>query len=487
MRNLAIALIYFLCFFPYFLMRWLVTTYGENLSFDNIVFHAFIGINGIEGTDTELLKSFKRKVMHLSFSKAIIIYLIFVSAYYIRNPKKFLELSSRIKALILRITDILQNKILIFLIFISTLLLVMNNLKFYDFFKARFGEDIFVTHYKKPIIETNNKETKNLILIYLESVEHSFRNKDIFGKNLLRPIDELPGHRIDNYVNAPGATWTMAGMVASQCSIPLKQVMMNQIGKNNFLPGALCIGNALNSNQYIQYYLVGPDLNFGGMKSFYNDHKYDYSLGKNEFYNLGMDYKLFTGWGGGPSDDIIYDEATKLIKKLDSEGKRYNITITTTDNHAPEGCPSPRCTDEERHTGIRGVVQCTSKQTASFIENLMEEGLLKNTVIVMTGDHLFMDTKHQNHLFPEPRYVYFKYISPDENMIPTRNKMNHFDIAPTILHLLGVNSKDNDRFGLGISLFSDISEDEYNKHFDEVVSKKILNHSDLYNSFYKSK
>ena len=103
------------------------------------------------------------------------------------------------------------------------------------------------------------------------------------------------------------------------------------------------------------------------------------------------------------------------------------------------------------------------------------------------GDHPFMTQPSQAKVFPKPRYIYFKILDKKDTRIPKRDLMTHFDVAPTILDLLNINEDGSLRFGLGISLFSGISQDDYKKHLRKVTSEKILNHSLTYDLFWLPK
>ena len=53
--------------------------------------------------------------------------------------------------------------------------------------------------------------------------------------------------------------------------------------------------------------------------------------------------------------------------------------------------------------------------------------------------------------------------------------MNHFDVAPTILDELGFLDNYQKRFAFGVSLFQNDEFFDYNKHYNSVISEKILN------------
>ena len=97
--------------------------------------------------------------------------------------------------------------------------------------------------------------TKNLIIIYCESIEETFGRSDVMGEDLLaplRPSIEEPDLRIEQM---PGADFTIGGIVASQCGIPLKSISIlsgNLTGwaLDRYLPGAVCLGDYLKADGY---------------------------------------------------------------------------------------------------------------------------------------------------------------------------------------------------------------------------------------------
>jgi len=128
---------------------------------------------------------------------------------------------------------------------------------------------------------------KNLIIIYVESLEKSYQNADVFGRNLLAKLDTIDGFSFEAFSQAPGTGWTIAGLTATQCGVPLKNVSLydgNDQGENikSFLPSAVCLGDILNRAGYYNVYMGGASSNFSGKGKFFNDHHYDEVLGREE-------------------------------------------------------------------------------------------------------------------------------------------------------------------------------------------------------------
>lgn len=352
----------------------------------------------------------------------------------------------------------------------------------YDYYKINRGDDLFSSVYIHPDMAriTHERNGKNLILIYFESLETSLRDRRIHKENHVEKIDELGGYGVEVFPAAPGTNWTIAGMVASQCSIPLRTYFLKSSElKSGYLPGAICLGDILRLHGYEQYFLGGSDIRFTGKDKFYKDHGFQHVYGSEELKRAGLDPGLFTGWGGGIHDDTLLDQAKKIIRGGKLLDQPYNLTLLTVDTHSPSGYPSPRCLDKEKMNGLFGVYQCTSRFVGDFVSELKAENLLDDTVVVIMGDHPFHNASSQKQLFAGSRNVYIRFLY-DGTIMPKRNRITHFDVAPSILDLLGFAVGENTQFGLGFSVFSDIDSDQYDRHFEKVISRDILNHSAAY-------
>ena len=105
-------------------------------------------------------------------------------------------------------------------------------------------------NYNKP------KKLKNLLVIFYESINKDFpfnlsaykdgsvvENQD--KEDVHSELRKISGYEIDDFVQAQSLGWTIAGMVASQCSVPLF-TNKRYIEDINFLPKELiCIGDIL--------------------------------------------------------------------------------------------------------------------------------------------------------------------------------------------------------------------------------------------------
>lgn len=453
----------YISFFFFGLISWIVHTYGRHISLDQIVFHLMIGFDANAGAELpELWDLAKYIVIAPALCSAASIFIIF---------------------LIVRVAN-LKFEILSYLLIISTIIYSLNKINIIGFVKSFWGEDYFSAVYVEPVIEDYKPPSlkRNLILIYVESLERSIANLN--GVSPIQPIEDLNGMIVPKFYQAPGTNWSIAGMISSQCSIPLKSFYGNKANKyatKEFLPKAVCLSDVLNSNGYYQVFMVGPDLKFAGMDKFYSSHKFDQMLGRDELRKIIDNEIGFYGYGQGPNDDVLFDAAYSVAQDRVKESRPFNLTIITTDNHFPYGFPSPNCETADKNAGLLGTYNCTSRILRTFVDRLAANKAFYNTDIVILGDHLFMANDKQVNLFGAERSIYFKYISNTPLPKFKRSEMTHFDVAPTILHALGFSNNQVESFGLGQSVFNEIPDPNFIR---SRLDERILNRSKVYDSFW---
>jgi len=125
---------------------------------------------------------------------------------------------------------------------------------------------------------TLQPDSKNLILLYLESLESSYLDETRFPDlvpNIKRAIAQ--GLEFTNIREYPGTNWTIAGVMASQCEMPLTIMGNDTLYQNQALNKMVCLGDILNKAGYYQVYIGGADLGFAGKGNFYQAHGYQVS------------------------------------------------------------------------------------------------------------------------------------------------------------------------------------------------------------------
>lgn len=404
---------------------------------------------------------------------------------------------------------IISDKIIKLVIFgMSSILLVfgitysVKELQLIAVYKAYFDDSSYIKdNYQMP------KETKlefpeqkrNLIHIYLESYENTYFSKESGGymeKNLMPDYQKLYDEGISFSDNDQmggayqtyGSSWSVASMVNMSMGLPLKIPMNgNSYGKSGyFLPGAVGIGDILDEEGYNQTIMFGADADFGGLTSFFNNHKdfkiYDWKHAK-EIGKIPNDYKVWWGF----EDKKLYEYAQEEIVRLANEDKPFNFTIENADTHFPDGYiekDTPRPFDQQ----YSNVIFHSQKQVYDFVKWIQEQPFYDQTTIVLTGDHLSMDKNY----FTDFDSNYHRtttnlIINADfENKdIKTKNRsFAPFDMYPTILSSMGVRIEGN-RLGLGTDLSSNdktlIERDSLEK-----VEEELAKNSKFYNQEFVS-
>ncbi|HKE93929.1 MAG TPA: sulfatase-like hydrolase/transferase, partial [Povalibacter sp.] len=293
---------------------------------------------------------------------------------------------------------------------------------------------------------------KNLILIYVESLEQTYSDEAIFGADLLERLDALPGVSFESYVPAPGTGWTIAAMVATQCGIPLQFVTRlddTETGEHvrTFLPGAVCLPDVLHRFGYRNVFMGGASLAFAGKGKFLTTHHYDEVYGFKDWLKARSTLHEFNLWG--IYDDDLFSRAKEKLVALHDTGAPFNLTLLTLDTHHPEGYYSTSC----RTQGPREfatIVRCASGEVAEFVDFARSRGYLEDTNIVIVGDHLAMPNPVYSKLLSSPqRRIFNKFISTTA-LEKSTDEIIPFDLFPTVLEYVGI-GVDGQRLALGRS------------------------------------
>jgi phosphoglycerol transferase len=326
----------------------------------------------------------------------------------------------------------------------------------FKYLSSDFGPDYFGANYVQPAsVAVAAQKPKNLVLIYVESLEQGYSAKSAFKRDLLAPLTALNGISFADYQQAPGTGWTIAAIVATQCGVPLERVTIfdgNTQGQalSSFLKNAVCLTDLLEQRGYRNVFMGGASTNFAGKDKFLNQHHYHEVYGRDEWLKSGVAASDMNGWGLYDAD--LFARAKTKLSELSGSGQKFNLTLLTVDTHEPEGHLSDSCA-KKGFSGFDGVVSCTAQEVAEFVRYAKDNGYLEDTNIVILGDHL----SRKNPLTPQlsqlsERTIFNSFISKDAPA-PNRKQLLHFDLMPTILEFTGYAIPDG-RMGLGYSAFN---------------------------------
>ena len=200
---------------------------------------------------------------------------------------------------------------------------------------------------------------------------------------------------------------------------------------------------------------MGSEASFGGRDKLLTQHGsydiQDYNYAK-QHGQISEDYKVWWGY----EDKKLFQFAREEASRLASSDKPFNLQLLTADTHFTDGYLDETCAKTFANQ-YDNVHACSSKQVAEFVKWVQSQPFYENTTIVMSGDHLGMQTSYYDEKISEPNYqrtIYNAFINPAAAAEKTHNRlMTTFDMYPSTLAALGVKI-DGERLGLGTNLFA---------------------------------
>lgn len=325
----------------------------------------------------------------------------------------------------------------------------------------------------KTVVLQFPKRKKNLIRIYLESMEASYADRDhggALGQNRIPALTRRSGEgvsfrgedrRLNGILSTHGSTWTMAATFSQEAGLPLKvhidgNMMHTQKG---FFPNITALGDILAAHGYTNVLLQGSDAWFGGAKLFYESHGnakiLDYGFFKQK--NIRPDGEE-TWWG--VEDEKVFAMAKQVLPGLAREHAPFAFTLFTMDTHANwsaqhDGRPCRLC-PHDSHVVYANVIRCSDAQVEDFISWVEKQNFYPETVIVISGDHLSMARSVVQDIpksYERKAFMLILNAETTPELVLYRD-YTAFDVFPTILAALGVKIPGN-RLGLGTNLFGD--------------------------------
>jgi phosphoglycerol transferase len=482
--------VYFIAFFLLFSAFWINSHFGEP-SLEQILYHLQFGMEGLVDTDAGIARSFVEECINWPLGLAFLLVAIerLLGYFLINRLKTYKTYASTFDQTLEKISKIvywLINHRAPLYTLLGAFIYFGLQFSMLTYVQQKFGRDYFGANYLNPNqVQITAEKPKNLVLIYVESLENSYRDERLFNKNLLKSLDKIGGVSFNSYRQAPGTGWTIAGITATNCGLPLKSVTLyggNDQGENikSFLPKAICLGDVLHNHGYHNVYFGGDALKFSGKGKFFKDHHFDEVYGreelKGELIPTQMNY-----WG--LYDDDLFAKVKSKLEILHGNNQPFNFTITTIDTHGPDGHFSKLC-QKNGAKDFQDVVECTSNQVTNFVNFMKKKGYLKDTNVVILGDHLAMyNPVHEKLDMVQERYIYNQFISL-KKITKTREDVLHFDMFPTILEFIGFHVEGG-KLGLGYTAITPNVSQPAPDEFEEMESD-LLNESETYIDLWKS-
>ena len=255
----------------------------------------------------------------------------------------------------------------------------------------------FETHRYVTKVSREGIFSKNLVVIFAESLEQTFFDEETFPGLLpnLKGLSMNDNFLVDNYTNIlEEGGWTMGGLTAMLCGIRLitpigGENFMDRV-RGSFLPGARCLGDVLADANYTLHYMGGAHKQFAGKDKLFDSHGFE----KVEGGERRKGGEPTAPWGR--FDDALLDDVleryTQLAEEEDSSINPFGIFMETVDTHAPGGVVSPKCASTRPYgdgkNGMLNSVHCSDALIVDFLEELQTHSAFKKTVVAIVSDHL---------------------------------------------------------------------------------------------------
>ena len=342
----------------------------------------------------------------------------------------------------------------------------------YDFkgyIKSRLmSSSIYEQYYVNPnnVSITSSGKTKNLIHIYVESLETTYASKEDGGYQEINYIPRLTKLAADNisfsnteklggFTSTYASTWTASAIFSMTSGVPYLLPSNDPVitRQKIYASKLVTLGDILESKGYYNEFLCGSDGEFGGRAPYLKQHGnyriYDYYSAIEDGY---IDSDYFVWWG--LEDSGMFRIAKDRLTEISESGRPFNFTLLTVDTHFPDGYVCNLCSNDYPQTAAN-VIKCADNQVCDFVEWCRQQPFYEDTVIVITGDHPRMDSSLVADIDWYDRYIYNCFINAecDDSVADKNRKFCTLDIFPTVLCSMGFDIE-GDRLGLGTNMFS---------------------------------
>ena len=323
-------------------------------------------------------------------------------------------------------------------------------------------------------------EKRNLIFIYIESMENTYASEEeggILDRNYISELTELTkapdGVSFSNTdklggasVFVPSITYTMGSTVAQTSGIALNTQLL---GETEY-PSMIRLEDILHDNGYDQLYIEGSKGEFSMYDKYVgryeNSKVFDRITAAEQGYiDESADYM----WKWGIEDSKLFELTKGFITEMSQNENPFFVTMYTMDTHSFETGHRCKYCDSSITSDYLAAVDCTSRQVAEFVDWVRQQPFYENTTVILVGDHLGNEKTTKTDITDGYiRTTYNCFINAAKEPVNTKNRLfSSLDMFPSTLSAIGAEIK-GDRLGLGTDLFSgtktlceELGEEEY--------------------------
>lgn len=434
--------------------------FNKLLSFYNLVQVQFV--NSVSNVMFSLIR----------FGDVILLIDIILLMVILSSKKDVLIMKNRFKVITLTIVLILVFCLTLASFGIDFGISVMNQEFF--IYHTKDGIEVYQSEFKEssPEIVSEPEEPEIFEEFYIEKPENMKRYTDVLkGKNVIMiQVESLQDMMLFSDYEGQSITPFMDSLVEEDSFY--FSSYYQQLGKGNTSDSEFSSHNSLYPSMEGISYLRYKDHTFKGLPVLLKDRGYQTmafhgneasfwgrsdayeSQGFDEFYSeerLVIDDVI----GMGLADKSLFNQGVEILSEV--EGPFYAFFVTLT-NHNPYTIPETEKTltvSEEDQKSLFGryieSVRYTDDAIKGFYESLEDKGLLKNTVIIIYGDHHGISCMDKSYQKRVSEFLGFEYDFDEMMNIPLiihapgtgitgqfDFTSDQQDLLPTLVNLFGI-------------------------------------------------
>jgi hypothetical protein len=283
----------------------------------------------------------------------------------------------------------------------------------------------------------------NVVILFLEGLDRRYLGRtygDVRGTPFLDRLKDDSVYFSNFFSNG---VQTSRGLFATLCSTYPRHGASAM--KTRYAHDYLCLPSLLQRQGYSTEMVIGQHRDLNRLQTFLSRNGLLQMLDEGDF-PPGAERA-----GLGIVDGALFDLCYERIKQRQAEGKPFFLSTLTLSTHHPFAAPSHH--DEVRRLQQQvpdqyvGALRYTDLELERVFTKLIREGLLRNTVVVIIGDHGrhesvgSTDVERKVGHFASPMLIWMdeSLRTPATYHPRTVSTIaSHVDVAPTILALNGV-------------------------------------------------
>ncbi len=282
----------------------------------------------------------------------------------------------------------------------------------------------------------------NVIILFLEGLDRRYLGQT-YGEVRGTPfLDRLKDDSVYFTNFFSNGVQTSRGLFATLCSTYPRHGAAAM--KTRYAHDYLCLPSLLQRRGYSTEMVIGQHRDLNRLQTFLSRNGLQQMLDEGDF-PAGAERA-----GLGIVDGALFDLCYERIKQRQAEGKPFFLTTLTLSTHhpfaAPPHHPEVRTLQQQVTDQYVGALRYTDLELERVFTKLVREGLLRNTVVVIIGDHGrhesvgSTDVERKLGHFASPMLIWM-----DESLrTPATYRSravstiaSHVDVAPTLLALTG--------------------------------------------------